>query len=141
MSNSTDTNIPADPNAVSRIAAGMTVKEGEVISTNDIRVDGRYEGKITSKGRLIVGEGGYVNADVICNNLDVWGTFEGTAAIKDTLSLRKGSKVSGGFSAGHLVVELGSNFDGSMHVITDEEFRQLAGDTEIPDEPQPRKKK
>lgn len=130
MGNTAETNIPADPNAVSRISAGMTVKEGEVVCSGDIRVDGRYEGKITSTGRLIVGEGGQVSADVICGNLDIWGSFEGTAAIKDTLSLRKGSKVSGGFSAGHLAVELGASFEGSMHIINEEEFKRLSGDSD-----------
>lgn len=125
--NNTDTGA-SNPNLVSRIASGMSLVGGEIKSANDLRVDGSFEGKILSKGRVIVGEGGSVKADVVCANLDIWGSYEGNAVIKDTLSLRKGSMVKGTFSTGRLAVELGSSFEGQTRVISEEEFSRLAGE-------------
>ena len=127
MSNYTEGNV-SDPNAVSRIAAGMTLKGGEIFTTNDIRIDGSFEGRITSKGRIIVGEGGSVKADLICTNLDVWGNYEGDATIKDTLSLRSSSRVKGSFSAAHLMVEMGAEFEGQTRIISEEDFARAAGE-------------
>ena len=118
----------SDPNAVSRIAAGMTLVGGEIRTTNDLRIDGSFEGRINSRGRVIIGEGGSVKADIVCSNLDVWGAYEGDAVVKDTLSLRKGSAVKGNFSTGHLSVEIGSVFEGQTKVIKEEEFARLAGE-------------
>ena len=56
-----DTNV--NMNEVSRISAG-TVFNGEISSSNDIRIDGQFEGRINSKGRLVVGERAVVNGDV-----------------------------------------------------------------------------
>ncbi len=61
-------------NEVSRISAG-TVFKGEVTSSNDIRIDGEFDGTINSKGRLVVGEKAVVNGDVICTNVDFSGNM------------------------------------------------------------------
>ena len=42
-------------NEVSRISTGTTIK-GEISSPNDIRIDGRFEGRISSDGRVVVGD-------------------------------------------------------------------------------------
>ena len=67
-----DTNV--NMNEVSRISAG-TVFNGEITSSNDIRIDGQLDGRVNSKGRLVVGEGAGVNGDVICTNVDFSGTM------------------------------------------------------------------
>ena len=77
-----DTNV--NMNEVSRISAG-TVFNGEITSTNDIRIDGQLDGRVNSKGRLVVGEGAVVNGDVICTNVDFSGTMsKGTFCVMDT---------------------------------------------------------
>ena len=62
-------------NDVSRISAG-TVFSGEVTSSGDVRIDGKFDGRLTSKGRLAVGEKATVNGEVICQNVDFWGKME-----------------------------------------------------------------
>ena len=51
-------------NAVSRISAG-TVFKGEIESKSDIRIDGTFEGKISTTGRVVVGEGAYVKGEIL----------------------------------------------------------------------------
>ena len=113
-------------NEVSRISNGTVVK-GEISSSNDIRIDGTFEGKIQSKGRVVVGEKALIKGDIICSNVDFWGTMEGNVYVKDTLSLKSSSKVKGDLHIKRLQVELDAKFDGTCQMITESEFDRLAG--------------
>lgn len=115
-------------NEVSRISTGTVVK-GEISSSNDIRIDGTFEGKIYSKGRVVVGEKALIKGDIICSNVDFWGTMEGNFFVKDTLSLKSSSKVKGDLHIKRLQVELDAKFDGTCQMISEAEFDRLVGNT------------
>lgn len=123
--------VNSNPNAVSRIAVGMSILKGEIIATHDIRFDGDFDGKISSKGRIIIGEAAKINGEVICSNLDVWGSFEGSLYVKDTLALKSGCSVKGSLRAAKLVVELGSVLDGDSKMITEEDFNKICSENEF----------
>ena len=110
----------------SRISTGTVVK-GEISSSNDIRIDGTFEGKIKSKGRVVVGEKALIKGDIICANVDFWGTMEGNFYVKDTLSLKSSSKVKGDLHIKRLQVELDAKFDGTCQMITESDFDRLVG--------------
>ena len=113
-------------NSVSRISAGTVIK-GEITSPYDIRVDGTFEGKVQTKGRVVVGEAADVKGDVICENIDLWGKLDGNVFVKNTLSLKDGCTVNGNLNIRKLSVELGSVFNGNCRMITEEEFDKIAG--------------
>ena len=116
-------------NEVSRISTGTVVK-GEISSTNDIRIDGTFEGKIQSMGRVVVGEKAVVKGDIICTNVDFWGTMEGNFYVKDTLSLKSSSKVKGDLHIKRLQVELDAKFDGTCQMISEAEFDKITGNVQ-----------
>ena len=99
-------------NAISRISAGTVIK-GEILSPSDIRIDGTFEGKVQSKGRVVVGETAVIKGDIICENVDLWGKVEGNLFVKDTLALKSGCRVDGNLSISRLSVELGAVFNGT----------------------------
>ena len=113
-------------NEVSRISTGTVVK-GEISSSNDIRIDGTFEGKIYSKGRVVIGEKALIKGDIVCTNADFWGTIDGNFYVKDTLSLKSSSKVRGDLHIKRLQVELEAKFDGHCQMITEQEFEKLVG--------------
>lgn len=113
-------------NDVSRLSAG-TVFKGEISSPTDIRIDGTFEGKIYSKGRVVVGEKAYIKGDIVCSNVDFWGKMDGNFYVKDTLSLKSTSKVTGDLHIKRLQVELDAKFDGSCQMISEAEFDKLVG--------------
>lgn len=113
-------------NEVSRISSGTVVK-GEISSSNDIRIDGTFEGKIFSKGRVVVGEKAHIKGDIVCTNADLWGEIEGNFFVKDTLALKSSSKTKGDLHIKRLQVELDARFDGSCQMISEAEFDRLAG--------------
>ena len=96
---------PVNINEVSRISAG-TVFKGEITSPNDIRIDGTFEGKVYSKGRVVVGDKAVVKGDIICQNVDFWGKMTGNFYVKDTLSLKSGCIMAGDLHVKRLQVEL-----------------------------------
>ena len=59
-------------NSISRISAGTVIK-GEIVSPSDIRIDGSFEGKIQSKGRVVIGESAMIKGDIVCDCIDLWG--------------------------------------------------------------------
>ena len=116
-------------NEISRISTGTVVK-GEISSANDLRIDGTFEGKIYSKGRVVVGEKAMIKGDIICTNVDFWGTMEGKFFVKDTLSLKSSSKVNGDLHIKRLQVELDAKFDGHCQMLSEGEFDKLVGKTD-----------
>lgn len=112
-------------NSVSRISAGTVIK-GEINSPSDIRVDGTFEGRIISKGRVVVGESATIKGDVVCENIDLWGNLDGNVFVKDTLSLKEGCEINGNLHIKRLSVELGATFNGNCHMISEAEFDKLS---------------
>lgn len=118
----TNTNL----NDVNRIALG-TVFKGQITSVNDIRIDGRFEGRLESRKRLVVGEHAVVNGDIISNNVDFSGTMSsGTLYVEDTLSLKSGCSVNGDLRFKRLQVELDAVINGTCHVIGDKDTKPLS---------------
>ena len=114
-------------NEISRISSGTVIK-GEITSPNDIRIDGSFEGKVYTKGRVVVGEKAVVKGDVICQNVDFWGTMQGNFYVKDTLSLKAGCTVDGDLHIRRLQVELDAKLNGNCHMISEQEFDKLAAE-------------
>ena len=119
-----------EPNVISneqsRVSAGTVIK-GEISSPNDIRIDGTFEGKIYSKGRVTIGEKAVIKGDIIGQNVDFWGTIKGNFYVKDTLSLKGGCVVDGDLHIKRLQVELDAKFDGTCQMISEAEFDRLVG--------------
>jgi len=120
-------------NMVSRIAADTTIK-GEIISPNDIRIDGFFEGKLVSNGRVVIGESAKIKGDIICNNIDIWGNIDGNIYVKDTFSLKEGGEIAGNIQTKRLHIELGSSFNGNCRMISEEDFAAVSGETKSEEE-------
>jgi len=111
-------------NESSRIAAGTVIK-GEITSPTDLRIDGTFQGKIVSKGKVTVGDKAVIQGDIICQNVDFAGTMKGNFYVKDTLSLRSAGKVDGDLNTRRLQMELDATFNGNCRMITEADFAKL----------------
>ena len=123
-----------DVNDVSHISAGTIVK-GEISSLNDIRVDGTVEGKIYSKGRIVVGDRASVTGALLCCNVDLEGKVEGDVYVKDTMSLKGNASVNGNINVRKFQVEMGAQINGTCHMITEADFDKFVADvvtTQVP---------
>ncbi len=118
---------PVNVNEVSRISPGTHI-HGDISSEGDIRIDGTFEGRIYSKGRVVIGEKAVIKGDVVCGNADLWGKMEGDFFVKDTLSLKESSAVKGDLHTRRLQVDLGAGFDGSCRMISEAEFDKFVAE-------------
>ena len=106
------TTTTASQSAVNIIGAGTQI-EGEIRSENDIRVDGKVKGTVTSKSKIAVGSTGIVDGDLVCENADISGKVFGKVEVSDMLFLKSTGYLEGDIVTGKLVVEAGARFTGS----------------------------
>lgn len=116
-----------DVNDVSHISAGTVIK-GEISSLNDIRIDGTVEGKIYSKGKIVVGESSVVTGSLLCTNVDLWGKMEGDIYVKDTMTLNGAASVNGNINVRKFQVEMGAQINGTCHMISEADYEKFVAD-------------
>lgn len=112
---------------MSRISAGMSIK-GEIISANDIRIDGILDGRVLSRGKVVVGDRAVINGDIVCANVEFCGKIKGNFYVKDTLCLKSTAVVEGDLHTRRLQVELDAKFNGTCKMISETEYDKLVGE-------------
>jgi cytoskeletal protein CcmA (bactofilin family) len=103
---------PTYSNNITTIAEG-TVVDGHIRVEGDLRVEGNIKGTVTSKGKVIVGNGGKVDGDIICQHADISGRVAGKLKIADILFLKGNALIDGDINTGKLVMESGVKFNGN----------------------------
>lgn len=122
-----------NPNDVNRIVAN-TVFKGVFTSENDIRIDGKLEGQIESKGKLVVGPTGVIDGKIVANNADFGGTMnKGSFEIYDTLCLQAGCKVDGDMLFRRIQIELDAKVNGKCRVMDGKKPVPAPAPTPAPD--------
>lgn len=81
--------------------------EGTLVFEDIVRMDGTFNGKITSKDTLIVGETAVVEADIAVGTLVLSGRFKGQIDARVRVELRAPAQVEGTINTPSLVVEEG----------------------------------
>ena len=85
---------------------------GELHFESSFRIDGRFQGKIESSGRLIVGEGGEVEGDVHVRHVAVSGVVRGSLHADEQIHIAAGGRVEADLDTPSLVIEDGAVFEG-----------------------------
>jgi len=98
--------------AVNAIGKGSMVK-GDIITDGDLRIDGTLKGTIRTQGRLVLGETGLIEGEIICQNALIAGTVKAKIQVSELLSLRANANLHGDIITNKLSVEPGANFTGS----------------------------
>ena len=93
------------------IGNGTTIK-GEIIATGDIRVDGTIIGTMKSTGKVVIGQQGVVEGDIICNSADISGRVKGTVRVDELTSLKATSRLEVELYTKQLFIEVGAIFTG-----------------------------
>jgi len=88
--------------------------KGTLIFEEKVRIDGIFEGQITSKDALIIGETGIVKGDLDVAVVIVHGTLEGNIINAEKIEIHGKAKVSGEITTKSLEVHPGSCVDGTI---------------------------
>ncbi len=102
-------------NDISRISAGTEVK-GTLISKSDIRIDGSFEGELTTGGKLVLGENASIKGNIVCHGADIWGKVEGDLCVVDVAAFKSTAVFTGKLKTGKLSIELGAEFSGNCTI-------------------------
>tara|TARA_B100001778_G_C18586994_1_gene630371 strand:+ start:1681 stop:2094 length:414 start_codon:yes stop_codon:yes gene_type:complete len=98
--------------SINMIGAGTTIT-GDVVSKGDIRVDGVLKGSINTQGKVVLGQEGTIEGDVVCINADVSGTINAKITVSQLLSLKSSANLNGDIVTDKLSIEPGATFTGS----------------------------
>ena len=110
-----------ESNSINIITAGTLIK-GDISASGDFRLDGTLEGNIQLNGKLVVGDSGVVNGNVLCVNANIIGTVNGNLSVKELLSLNATARVKGDILINKLSIEPGAVFTGKCRML--DEVRQ-----------------
>jgi|SRR5690554_1563180 len=91
---------------------------GNIESSGTIRIDGKFEGEIVTKGDLVIGENGKVKGKIKGQNITVAGKMEGELEASGKLELVPSANVQGEVKMMLLVVEEGAVFQGNCQQFT-----------------------
>lgn len=86
--------------------------EGTLSFAASFRIDGEFHGKVRSPGRLIVGEGASVDAEIQVAHLLVSGELRGTVEAAEQIQIAPGGRLLADITTPSLVIEDGAIFEG-----------------------------
>jgi len=78
----------------------------------NLRINGKFEGTLNTKGNLMVGESAIVNADIIGEDMILGGRISGKITASRMVTLTSTAQVSGDIEVPKLVMEEGAIFNG-----------------------------
>ena len=99
--------------SVVNIISSSTQINGDIVSKNDIRIDGSLKGSVKIDGKLVVGDEGIIDGDVFCSDADISGSVKGKITVSQLLSLKASAKLDGDIVTNKLAIEPGCSFSGS----------------------------
>ncbi len=97
------------------ISAG-TVLKGDIISENDLRIDGTVKGNIKCSAKIIIGSTGLVDGNIEGANADITGKVQGNVTVKEFLQLRSDCNVIGNLAAAKLQIDPTATFNGQCQM-------------------------
>jgi cytoskeletal protein CcmA (bactofilin family) len=99
-----------------------TTMDGNIESSDNLRVEGTLKGTIKTKSKIVLGASAVVEGDIFARNAEVQGTVKGKIEVTELLILGEGCKVQGDIITNKLEVRDGASFNGdcSMGVKTKE---------------------
>ena len=90
--------------------------KGEMNFEKGLRLQGRFEGKMNTPGRLHIAKEARMQADVDCGALIVEGDVKGNLSANDRIELKSTARYEGDLRASKLTVDEGAIFNGHVSV-------------------------
>ena len=97
------------------LGTGTTI-QGDIKSNGDFRIDGQLKGSINSKGKVVIGNSGRVDGDIVCQNADISGTVKAKVIVHELLTLKSSAIINGDIFTSKLAIEPGAKFTGSCNM-------------------------
>lgn len=111
--NGANNNRAADTDSSRNIIAAGTIIKGDIQSDGNIRVDGTVVGTLNCKGKVVLGNTGRIEGEVICQNANLSGEAKVKITVSELLTLQSTARLFGEIYTGKLGIEPGAIFSGT----------------------------
>lgn len=101
---------------VETIIGKDTQFSGAIQATGAIRVDGRFEGELSTTSDVVIGETGNLKAQVKAKNVTIAGIVNGNMDVLEKLELLPTAKLYGDIKVGVLIIGEGATFKGACEM-------------------------
>ena len=98
---------------------------GDMYSAKSIRIEGKFEGNICSKNKIIIDDHASVKGDIIANEIDISGNVFGSIYCANKLILKNGARVIGNIYTYKFKNEEGSFFDNQLNLFNKKKFNHI----------------
>jgi cytoskeletal protein CcmA (bactofilin family) len=99
-------------NTMNVIGKGTTIT-GDIDTSNDIRIDGKLEGNLFCKAKVILGSSAVLEGNLSAVHAELSGEVIGKVEVSEMLTLKNSSTIHGDINTGKLIIEAGAKFNGS----------------------------
>jgi cytoskeletal protein CcmA (bactofilin family) len=92
---------------------------GELEFAGTLRIDGNFQGSISTNDNLIIGEHAVVHADIKVGEIEIHGQFFGSIQAKGPVEVFPSGRVRGDIHTPVLSVTAGAVIDGGVHMVVE----------------------
>jgi|SRR5690606_10934914 len=100
----------------SNLVALETIIVGDIATEGNIRIEGKVDGSLISKNKIVIGESAHVTGNIQGLEAEVSGHIDGEIRCEGTLYLKKTAYINGDISATKLIIENGAIFNGKCNM-------------------------
>ena len=90
--------------------------KGTLSFEGTVRIDGKFEGVVSTEDTLVIGETGDMQADVEVGTLICKGNLRGTVVASKKIEMHPASKITGNVQTPAVNIELGAVLDGHLNM-------------------------
>jgi cytoskeletal protein CcmA (bactofilin family) len=119
------------------IVAGTVIK-GEITADGDFRIDGTLIGSINCKGKIVIGQSGSIDGEIICQNADISGKIKAQVKVEQLLMMKSTAELRGDVITDKISIEPGAKFSGTCDM--DGSMQKKPQTVPIKEDEQPKEK-
>jgi cytoskeletal protein CcmA (bactofilin family) len=101
---------------IETVVGTATEMEGNIRTTEFIRVDGKIKGEISAQG-VVIGENGVVLGDITADCVTIAGKVKGNISANASLELLPKGQILGDIRSAKLIISDGATFEGNCQMI------------------------
>ena len=106
------------PRVDSRVTIGPSmIIKGDIVSSEEIYVDGEVEGKLELEQGLTVGAHGKVKANIKAREVVISGDVRGNVVVSEKITIHRNGSLIGDIKTAGIVIDDGAYFKGSIDIV------------------------
>jgi len=104
-----------DPNSINSIVNTAVIK-GDFNTESSIKFEGKLEGNLTTKSKLVLGSEGEIIGEIKCKSALISGRIKGKIIVTELLTLQSTAYIDGEIITNKIAIEPGAVFNGNCHM-------------------------